>query len=100
VHQQIAGRFETLAAAFALMESGWRDCLQRLALVNPDVCRELVEASELKVTGTHPLLLVLVLSQECAERLRAWEAFKDHIALAASRLVAVLMLTWWAHVYL
>jgi hypothetical protein len=86
VHQQLGVRFKRLAAASALMDiNRWRDGLQRLALVNPHVRGEVVQASELDAAAALPLDLVLVLRQECAERLRAVCAFSDHGAFDASR---------------
>jgi hypothetical protein len=78
-----------------------RDCLQRLALVNPHVHGEVVQASELDAAAALPLDLVLVFRQECAERLRAVCAFSDHGAFDASRHAAAgLLPSRGAHVHL
>jgi hypothetical protein len=79
----------------------WRDGLQRLALVNPHVRGEVVQASELDAAAALPLHLVIVFRQECAERLRAVCAFSDHGAFDASRNAAgLLLISRGAHVHL
>jgi hypothetical protein len=99
VHQQLGVRFKSVAAASALMDINRckRDGLQRLALLNSDVRGEVVQASELDAAAALPLDLVLVLGQECAERLRAVCALSDHGAFDASRNAAG---SWRAHVHL